>query len=202
MPAPLNYSKEIILEEAFRILRTEGLEALTARNIARNLGCSTQPVYSAFGSMKALSDEVLKKAKAFAISYLLQDQNEEDLSLAMGMQYFRFARAEKVLFRLLFLQGELAMTLETMPEVSGPLVERMKRDVYLQGLSLDRIQRFGRDMWIYTHGLVAFMYESDRPDAETFVRAQLYRMGKTVIGWERVRANLPMLEVDDEMPLQ
>jgi AcrR family transcriptional regulator len=193
MPPAINFSQDTILDEAFRIVRNEGLQGLTARNIARNLGCSTQPVYSAFGSIQQLREVVLQKAKAYAVEYLLQRHQDSDQSFAMGMQYFRFAWEEKVLFRLLFLEGEEAMTLETMPGFSGPLVERMKQDAFLQGLSEDRLKRIGRDMWIYTHGLVALTYRTERPDAEEFVRTRLYQMGKTVIEWERQQANLPNL---------
>ena len=197
MPPAIHFSQDTILDEAFRIVRNEGLRAITARKIARNLGCSTQPVYSAFGTIQALQDAVLQKAKAYAVEYLLQGQQAREQSLAMAMQYFRFARKEEVLFRLLFLEGDMAMTLETMPEFSGPLVERMKQDAKMQGLSEDRLKRIGRDMWIYTHGLVSFTYKTERPDAEEFVRAQLFQMGQTVIEWERQQANLSILPSEE-----
>ena len=195
MPPAINFGQDIILDEAFKITRTEGLQAVTARKIARNLGCSTQPVYSAFGTMQTLQETVLQKAKAYAVEYLLQGQQDREQFLAMGMQYFRFAREEKVLFKLLFLEGELAMTLETMPEFSGPLVERMKHDTKLQTLSRDQLGRIGRAMWVYTHGLVSLMFRTERPDAEYFVRAQLSQMGKTVIAWECQQANTPSLQL-------
>lgn len=198
MPPAIHFSQDTILGEAFRIARDEGLRAITARKIAWNLTCSTQPVYSAFGTIQALQDAVLQKAKTYAIAYLLQGQQDKEQFLAMGMQYFRFAREEQVLFKLLFLEGDLAMTLETMPEFSAPLVERMKHDVKLQALSEDRLKRIGRDMWVYTHGLVALTYKTERPDAEEFIRTQLYQMGNTVIGWERQQANLPSLQSEEE----
>ena len=169
---------------------------LTARRIAQSLGASTQPVYRAFGSMQRLRGDVLSKARAYAVAYLLQDRHDKGQSLSMGMRYFRFARTEKVLFKLLFLEGELAMTLETMPELSGPLVERMKQDPSVQGLSEDRVKRIGRDMWIYTHGLVSLMYETGRADAEETVQAHLQQMGRTVIAWERRQAHLPSYDWD------
>ena len=197
MPPAISFSQDTILDEAFEIVRNEGLQVLTARKIARNLGCSTQPVYSAFGSMQALQDAVLQKARAYAIEYLLQGQQEGEEFLSMGMQYFRFARKEKVLFRLLFLVGEMALTLEKMRELSAPLIERMKQDAFVQALSEDRLKRIGRDMWIYTHGLVALIYESELPDAEEYVRAQLHQMGRTVIEWEHQQANMQSLQSEE-----
>lgn len=65
MPPAINFNQDTILDEAFRIVRNEGFQALTARKIAQNLGSSTQPVYSAFGSMRKLQEVVLQKAKAY-----------------------------------------------------------------------------------------------------------------------------------------
>jgi AcrR family transcriptional regulator len=197
MPPAISFSQDAILNEAFEIVRKEGLQVLTARKIARNLGCSTQPVYSAFGSMQKLQKAVLQKARAYAINYLLQGQQEGEVFLSMGMQYFRFAREEKVLFRLLFLVEEMALTLEKMREMAAPLIERMKQDTFLQSLSEDQLKRIGRDMWIYTHGLVALMYESELPDAEEYVRAQLYQMGRTVIEWEYQQIQMQRSEEEE-----
>ncbi|MGD8780368.1 MAG: TetR/AcrR family transcriptional regulator [Ignavibacteria bacterium] len=194
MPSPVSFSKDRILDEAFNILRKEGLQELSVRKIARNLGCSTQPVYSTFGSMQKLQDEALKKARKYAIDYLLQGNNSDEQSLAMGMQYFRFSREERVLFKILFLEGEMAMTLETMSKFSAPLVERMKQDKFIKGLSEDRIKRIGRDMWVYTHGLVSFVYNVKKKDLEKSVLAQLLQMGETVIGWERYQAGLSRIK--------
>ena len=190
MPNKVNFNRGILLEEAFEILRQKWIAAFTARSIGRNLGCSTQPVYSTFGSMRNLREALFDKAREYAVSFLLRDQGEENSFLSIGMQYFRLARAEKHLFRWLFLDGERAMDLETMSEFSGPLIERMKQEEHIRNLGDKSISRIGRDMWIYAHGLVLFSYESDLSDCEDLVRSQLNRMGRTVIAWERVQAGI------------
>ncbi|HPG41323.1 MAG TPA: hypothetical protein PLP19_22240 [bacterium] len=184
MPPATTFEKEMILEEAFNIIRKDGLVKLTARNIAHNLGCSTQPVYSEFGSMKKLQNAVLKKAYQFAIDYFLQEKQSKEIFYTMGLRYFQFSREEKALFKLLFLEGEYAFTIEKMRQISPPLVERMKQDRNLHSLAEDRIRRIGRDMWIYTHGLVSMAFFSELPDIEEFVKTGLLEMGKTVIEWE------------------
>ena len=44
-------TKERILKAAAEVVRKEGAEALNARRIAAEIGCSTQPVYSQFRNM-------------------------------------------------------------------------------------------------------------------------------------------------------
>jgi AcrR family transcriptional regulator len=190
MPAPTVFNQDVILDEAFRIARTEGAQRLSARRIAQNLGCSTQPIYSAFGSMQKLQDRVLQKAKSYVVEYLSREQQDEDPFFAMGMQYFRFSREERILFKWLFLERNMVLPFEKTRKLFAPLVDRIKLDDSVNELTEDQLRRIARDMMIYTHGLTSFMYDDNRPNAEAYVREQLMRMGKTVIEWEHGQKNI------------
>ena len=48
MPARKKIYKEDILEAAVRVVREQGVSALSVRNIAKELHVSTQPLYSEF----------------------------------------------------------------------------------------------------------------------------------------------------------
>jgi AcrR family transcriptional regulator len=184
MPPQINFSKEQILNEAFEIVRKEGLEVLSARRIVQNLKCSTHPIYRAFQSMKDLETAVIEKARKYAMTYLLQGDDTQEPFLNIGLQYFRFAQEEKELFKLLYLEGKTEITFEKIGSPFAPLLERMKQDQHLQGLSEESLKRIGRDMWIYTHGLITLTYETTPQNAEEFVRKYLLQMGRTVIEWE------------------
>ena len=43
MPKQVQFTKEIITSEAVEFIRTEGIEALTARALSKRLGCSVAP---------------------------------------------------------------------------------------------------------------------------------------------------------------
>ena len=47
-------SKQDILKAAARVIHQRGEHALSVRSIAAELGCSTQPLYSQFGSQEQL----------------------------------------------------------------------------------------------------------------------------------------------------
>ena len=191
MPLPVRFNRDMILNEAFKIVRQHGLQRLSVRKIVNNLGCSTQPVYSAFGSMKTLREAVEKKAYALFVEYLLQEPPDDDAFLFMGLQYLRFAREEKVLFQVFFLEGEMALTIDKIRSISAPLIERMKLDPALEKLSEEQLDRIGGDMWVFTHGLAALTFRSADPDIEKYVREKLDRMGNTVIEWEYQRTDVP-----------
>lgn len=104
MPPKAVITKETILDAAFQMVREQGLEVLTARSIAQRLNCSTQPVYSAYGSMEELKDDVYSRVVYFAQRSMQQyrnDANASAMNLAIGS--LMFARDEKQLFRTLVL---------------------------------------------------------------------------------------------------
>lgn len=63
MGAPKRITRETILQSAFTLLCKEGYEALNARSLARKMGCSTQPIYAAFGRMDALKKSLKELAE-------------------------------------------------------------------------------------------------------------------------------------------
>ena len=44
MPPKVKITKEMIIDAAFEIARSEGAENINARTVSKKLGCSTQPV--------------------------------------------------------------------------------------------------------------------------------------------------------------
>ena len=121
MPKKPTTTREAMIEGAFRLIREQGHEALTARNLAAFLGCSTQPVMYRFPNLDILKDLVYQKADAFHSAYLLAGG---DL-LEIGLRYVRFAEEEPLLFRFLFQSGRFSgLSLEDLilsPETAGVL---------------------------------------------------------------------------------
>jgi AcrR family transcriptional regulator len=185
MPPKVSFTREKILREAFEIVREDGLDALSAREIAQRLHCSTRPVYTAFRSMKALEEAVMVKAREYASSYFLQDTDTDSPFLCLGLRYFRFSQEEKELFKLLYLDRRMGITFEKMGEYFSPLLDRMKKDPRLHGVSEAGLKRMGMDSWIYTHGLVALVCAAPPQNAEELIRTYLSRMGKILIMWEQ-----------------
>ena len=64
------YTKEMILEVAIKLFKKEGSDAITAKNIAKELNCSVAPIYSVY-----LSLDDLKKDLAFEIEKGILEEN-------------------------------------------------------------------------------------------------------------------------------
>ena len=121
MPKKPTTTKEAMIEGAFRLVREQGHEALTARNLASFLGCSTQPIMYQFPNMELLRELTYQKADEFHSEYIL---NARDF-LEIGLRYVQFAEEEPQLFKFLFQSGRFSgLSLEDLiraPETAGVL---------------------------------------------------------------------------------
>lgn len=94
-------TREQMVDVAFQLVRREGYASLTARSLAAELGCSTQPIMYQFPELAKLRELVYQKADQYHTAYLF---SAEDL-LGIGLRYVQFAAEEPNLFRLLFQSG-------------------------------------------------------------------------------------------------
>ena len=99
------FTKEEIVEAAFQVVRKQGRKKLSARAIARELNSSTMPIYSTINSMKELEQEVGQKFTELLLQYCLTPWTGNFL-VDMSFGYVRFAKDEKELFRIMFLDDQ------------------------------------------------------------------------------------------------
>lgn len=98
MPRSKSVEREDILRAAAQVVRTRGEGALSVRSIAKELGCSTQPLYTAFAGMEELRAALLEHLRR---QYLqVQCRNYK----AFARHFLSFARQEPELFRFLYLR--------------------------------------------------------------------------------------------------
>ncbi len=106
MPPTAKITKEMVINAAFEVARTEGAENINARIVSKKLNCSTQPVMYHFATIEELKKAAYEKTGEFHTEYLLNNQeNQKDVMLKIGLNYIRFAVEEPNLFRFLFQSG-------------------------------------------------------------------------------------------------
>ena len=62
MPAKKQITKDMILGAALKLLKEQGYDAVNIKQLSKELGCSTQPVYLSFSGMEDLRKELLPLA--------------------------------------------------------------------------------------------------------------------------------------------
>lgn len=154
MPPKVKITNDDIIKAAVEIVRKKGEAQLNARTVAKELNCSTQPIFSNFGSMEQLKLAVINFAEALSESYIKQETQSGKYPpyKASGMAYIRFAKEEKELFRLLYMRDR---TSEVIPEETD-LGNRMEDIVHNNiGLDATNAKLFHLEMWVYVHGIAA-----------------------------------------------
>lgn len=109
MPPKTRIPRERVEEAAFEIAREKGMSAITATGVAERLRCSTQPVYWWFGTMDSLKAAVRRRAGERYKSFLFQPVENVPRYKAAGINYIRFAKEERELFRILFMSETKAV---------------------------------------------------------------------------------------------
>lgn len=146
-------TKEMVVRAAFEIARSEGMEQVMVKNLARRLGCSVQPIYSYCENMDGLRREVVEQTRRFMEEYMAEHIDRDDLFRGTGRAYLRFAKEEPHLFRIFILhQREGISSLEdlyrteTNPHVAEFIAAKLK-------ISIPQAKRLHLNMLIYTIGI-------------------------------------------------
>ncbi|MCI5729652.1 MAG: TetR/AcrR family transcriptional regulator [Clostridia bacterium] len=156
MPPRVKRTKEEIVDAAFDLVRENGMAALSARSLARALGTSTGPIFTAFTSIEEIQNEVLHRAKDWYARYIQEGLKQIPAFKGAGMAYIRFAKDEPELFRLLFMAGdgtENATHFLPSNDDNAPFVLEAVEDGY--GLMPENAKNLYNHMSIYAFGLAA-----------------------------------------------
>ena len=161
MPPKARISKEMIIEEAFQIARTQGIDRITARSISEQLKCSTQPVLYYFATVEEIKAAVYQRADEYHTGWLMNMECDHgNPMLNIGMNYIRFAVKEKNLFRLLFQSNEFSGV--SLPD----LIRSEELEPFLQVLrqetkvTADEAREIFTALFVYVHGY-ASMYANN-----------------------------------------
>ena len=153
MPPKVKFQKEEVVKAALQVARKGGIDAVTAREVAKELGVSVGPIFTWFETMEQLKEEVYALAKGY-----YRDRIERGLKgpipfLGMWRQYLAFAREEPELYRLLFLtrpdsvSGGAIEVLQFSQELARPSI------MQIYNMDAETADKFFRNIW-----LVAFSY--------------------------------------------
>jgi len=155
MPPKAKFTREEIIGAALSIVRTNGIEALTSRELGAHLGSSARPIFTVFKNMEEVQQAVIESAKTLYKEYVNKGLTEEHPFKGVGMQYILFSVNEPKLFQLLFMTEQ-----PQIPDLSGvlPLIEESYEEILLSIQDDYKISEFLAEklyhhLWIYTHGI-------------------------------------------------
>ncbi|MGN0628481.1 MAG: TetR/AcrR family transcriptional regulator [Oscillospiraceae bacterium] len=157
MPPKAKFTKEEVIAIAIALIAEKGMEGFSARELAKKLGKSVSPIFTAFGSMEELELEVreavmgrfnarLKKAAAYTPAFK-----------EVGMQMVRFAKEEPRLFKMLFMTENAGaknpeIIFGNLGEMEDLCINLIRHDY---GFERDDAVTLFQHVWTYTYGICA-----------------------------------------------
>lgn len=157
VPPRPRFTKEELVNTALTLVSEQGVEALTARELAKKLGCSTRPIFTVFADMDELKREVRKLAARHVARGAEEAMERSNCLLAAEARTIHFAMQEPNLYKLIFMTGngeqesieDVLVDTEVTPSKYADFV----REKY--GLSEREATILFAHCWIYTFGMGA-----------------------------------------------
>ena len=177
MPPKAKISKEMIIEEAFQIVREEGADRITARRISERLKCSTQPVLYHFSTVEEIREATYCRADEYHTAYLMNmDETCPDPMLGIGMNYIRFAQEERNLFQFLFHTNEFSgagMMDLSQAEGLEPVMQVFQEEAEV---SEEDVKEIFMTLFIFAHGYASLLANNEMEYDEQLLEALLTKV--------------------------
>lgn len=168
--------KQRILDAAYKLAVRGGIESLTARNIAKAVNCSTQPIYLEFENMQDLRNQVLARISDELKSNTLQQNFTGEPLIDLDLSYLYFAKEHVDLFRAMFVDGKFGnqMIIDTL---MGLGIEKFKQQFDAEQYSDERLKHIVIANWIAATGLATLLINK----MANFTQAQMVSVLKAQI---------------------
>ena len=180
MAPKVRFQKEEIVAAALNVARERGIDAVTAREVAKELGVSVGPIFTWYKTMDQLKADVYEQAKHIYREYIERGLAGTIPFLGVGQQYLHFAQDEPELYRLLFLRKA--------DSVSGGAMEALKFSQDMARESIMRIYRmegwmadcYFRDLWLVVFSFATLIVTDNCPYTNEEMSAVLTEISLSV----------------------
>ena len=104
MPAKIRFDRQSIIEAAFEVVKTRGIDALNARSLAYELGSSTQPIFSNFSSMDDIVEIIYDLSIDSFRNFVNKGLSETNPVVGLSFAIAQFATTAPYLYEVLFIR--------------------------------------------------------------------------------------------------
>ena len=148
MPPTVRFTRDAVLHAACQLMRREGMEALNARAIAKELGGSTQPIFRLFTNMEDLHRElILYVARQFQAHAEADMAQSDSPYIQLCTTYLLYGRDEP---ELLFMRDRVSEGQYSDQTNFDLVFNIIKKETPLDD---ETALRFFERTWLFIHGL-------------------------------------------------
>ena len=155
MAPKFKFTKEEVLSVTIDFIRENGIEALTARELAKKLDSSTKVIFSLFSNMKNLEDEAKFAAENIFSEKVNLALKDDSPFKRLGVEYILFSKNEPKLFQWLFMKkgievGSFKDYLPMRDYEYKSVIESIDEEYKI---SIENAKKLYEHLFIYSHGI-------------------------------------------------
>lgn len=153
MARTTKFSKEDILEKSVEFIKEQGYSKLTVRELAKYIGCSTQPIFKNYANFDMYKEDLKLYLRKDYSSFIYKYVDIKDYLYTISCAYAFYAKKEPNVFFSLFM-ADLAGS-RTVEEVlnTDRNFETINAMVKQYKISLEDAKKVYREVRFYTHGI-------------------------------------------------
>ena len=155
MAPKFKFTKEEVLAVTIDFIRENGIEALTARELAKKLESSTKVIFSLFSNMKNLEDEAKFAAENIFSEKVNLALKDDSPFKRLGVEYILFSKNEPKLFQWLFMEKgiEVESFKDFLPMRDYEYKSVIESIDEEYKISIENAKKLYEHLFIYSHGI-------------------------------------------------
>ena len=146
MARKVTFEKDYIIEKSVDFIKENGIDKLSARELTKYIGCSTQPIFRLYNNMDIYKKDLKKELSKEYDDFSKQFIDKENYFLSINYAYAMYAKKENSLFKALFI-SDLS---DKKDKNKKELINSLKEEYNISDAKAESVYR---DVSIYTKGL-------------------------------------------------
>lgn len=146
MARKVTFEKDYIINKSVDFIKKNGIDKLSARELTKYIGCSTQPIFRLYNNMDIYKKDLKKELNREYNDFTEQFIDKDNYFLSINYAYAMYAKKENSLFKALFI-SDLS---DKKDKNKKELIEILKEEYNISDAKAESVYR---DVSIYTKGL-------------------------------------------------
>ena len=146
MARKVTFEKDYIINKSVDFIKENGIDKLSARELTKYIGCSTQPIFRLYNNMDIYKKDLKKELNKEYNEFTEQFIDKDNYFLSINYAYAMYAKKENSLFKALFISD----LYDKKDKNKKELIEILKEEYNISDAKAESVYR---DVSIYTKGL-------------------------------------------------